>query len=96
MYQNGQLTGSGPREYWKSINAQQTGVTPPRSYKIKPAYAKANQAYWLDISRFSPYSNLLMMGADISSAMDAILEKDRESEYVLPEPLTCLSTNVLA
>ena len=71
MYQNGNMTGTGPREYWKSINAQQTGVEPPRSYKIKPVNAKANQTYWMDISRFSPYSNLLMMGADVSAAMDA-------------------------
>ena len=93
MYQNGQLTGSGPREYWKSINAQQTGVTPPRSYKIKPAYAKANQAYWLDISRFSPYSNLLMMGADISSAMDA--KDDLPAVEMIQKGLTSIQKNLV-
>ena len=47
------MTGSGPREYWKSINSQQVGAEPPRSIKVKPVNAKHNSAYWIDISRFS-------------------------------------------
>ncbi len=93
MYQNGYLTGSGPREYWKSINAQQTGVVPPRSYKIRPANAKANQAYWLDISRFSPYSNLLMMGADVSAAMDA--KEELPAVEIIQKGLTSIQKNLV-
>lgn len=93
MYQTGQLTGSGPREYWKAINSQQTGAEPPRSIKIKPAYAKANQAYWIDISRFSPYSNLLMMGADISQAMDA--REDLEPTELIGKALTSIQKNLV-
>ena len=93
MYQNGYLTGSGPREYWKSINAQQTGVAPPRSYKIRPANAKANQAYWLDISRFSPYSNLLMMGADVSAAMDA--KEELPAVEIIQKGLTSIQKNLV-
>ena len=93
MYQNGQLTGSGPREYWKSISAQQTGVLPPRSLKVKPVNAKNNQAYWMDISRFSPYSNLLMMGADISEAMEA--RHELEPTELIQKGLTSLQKNLV-
>lgn len=93
MYQNGQMTGSGPREYWKSINAQQTGAEPPRSIKIKPAYAKHNQAYWIDISRFSPYSNLLMMGADVSQIMDA--KDNLNTVEIIEKGLTSIQKNLV-
>ena len=93
MYQNGNMTGSGPREYWKSINAQQTGAEPPRSIKIKPANAKHNSAYWIDISRFSPYSNLLMMGADVSQMMDA--KDDLNSVELIQKGLTSLQKNLV-
>ena len=93
MYQTGQLTGSGPREYWKSINAQQVGAEPPRSIKIKPAYAKHNSAYWIDISRFSPYSNLLLMGADVSQMLDA--KEDLNSVELIQKGLTSLQKNLV-
>ena len=93
MYQNGQLTGTGPREYWKSINAQQTGAEPPRSIKIKPVNAKHNSAYWIDISRFSPYSNLLLMGSDISQMMDA--REDLNGVELIEKGLTSLQKNLV-
>jgi hypothetical protein len=93
MYQNGQMTGTGPREYWKSINAQQTGAEPPRSIKVKPAYAKHNSAYWIDISRFSPYSNLLMMGADISQMIDA--KDDLNGVELIEKGLTSIQKNLV-
>ena len=93
MYQNGQLTGSGPREYWKAISAQQTGVLPPRSLKVKPINAKHDSAYWVDVSRFSPYSNLLMMGADISEAMDA--REDLEPTELIQKALTSVQKNLV-
>mgnify|MGYP003650987397 CR=1 FL=1 len=93
MYQNGQLTGSGPREYWKAIGSQQSGVEPPRSLKVKPVNAKSNQAYWIDISRFSPYSNLLMMGADISEAMEA--RKELEPTELIMKGITSLQKNLV-
>lgn len=93
MYQNGHMTGSGPREYWKSINAQQTGAEPPRSIKVKPANAKHNSAYWIDISKFSPYSNLLMMGADVSQMMDA--KEDLNGVELVQKGLTSIQKNLV-
>ena len=93
MYQNGHMTGSGPREYWKSINAQQVGAEPPRSIKVKPAYAKHNSAYWIDISRFSPYSNLLMMGADVSQMIDA--KDDLNGVELIEKGLTSIQKNLV-
>ena len=66
LYLNGNMTDSGPREYWKAINSKDANVEPPQSIKVKPVNAKAGDNYWIDISRFSPYSNLLQMGADIA------------------------------
>jgi len=66
QFLQGNLTDSGPREYWKAINSRDTGVAPPRSMKIKPAHAKGGDGQWADLSRFSPFSNLIFMGADIA------------------------------
>ena len=93
MYQTGQLTGTGPREYWKSINAQQLGTEPPRSIKIKPVNAKHNSAYWMDISRFSPYSNLLLMGADIAQAIEA--KDDLNGVELIQKGLTSIQKNLV-
>ena len=93
MYQNGQMTGSGPREYWKAINAQQVGAEPPRSIKVKPVNAKHNSAYWIDISRFSPYSNLLMMGADVSQMIDA--KDDLNGVELIEKGLTSIQKNLV-
>ena len=93
MYQNGHMTGSGPREYWKSINSQQVGAEPPRSIKVKPVNAKHNSAYWIDISRFSPYSNLLMMGADVSQMIDA--KEELNSVEMIQRGLTSLQKNLV-
>ena len=93
MYQNGHMTGSGPREYWKSINSQQVGAEPPRSIKVKPVNAQRNSAYWIDISRFSPYSNLLMMGADVSQMIDA--KEELNSVELIQKGLTSLQKNLV-
>tara|TARA_R110000787_G_scaffold259737_1_gene365009 strand:- start:401 stop:4207 length:3807 start_codon:yes stop_codon:yes gene_type:complete len=93
MHQTGQLTGTGPREYWKTINAQQTGAQPPRSLKVKPVNAKHNQAYWVDIGRFAPYSSLLLMGADISETVDA--RDDLNTVDMITKGLTSIQKNLV-
>ena len=93
MYGRGDMTGSGPREYWKARNIKESGVAPPKSIKIKSPYAKANESYWIDITRFSPYSNLLAMGADASAIMNA--HEDMPISEIMEKGLVSVQQNLV-
>mgnify|MGYP003641046841 CR=1 FL=1 len=93
LYSRGDMTGSGHREYWKDTNSKETGVRPPKSLKVKSPYAKANQKYWVDVSRFAPYSNLLGMGADIEAIRQT--HKDAPLSDIMHKAYSSLQTNLI-
>ena len=71
MYNQGTMTGTGSRKYWERKNREEIGIDQEISVKIRPFAVGNSDEYWMDISRFAPYSNLLAMGADVASIMDA-------------------------
>ena len=93
LYSRGDMTNSGHREYWKDTNAKELGAQPPKSLKVKSPYAKSNQKYWIDISRFSPYSNLLGMGADIEAIRQ--LHPDAPLSDIMDKGLNSIKTNLI-
>jgi len=93
LYGRGDMTGSGAREYWKARNNKESGVAPPKSIKIKSPYARSDQAYWIDITRFSPYSNLLAMGADVESIRNA--HEDMPISEIIERGLVSVQQNLV-
>tara|TARA_Y100001951_G_scaffold104379_1_gene115796 strand:- start:567 stop:1838 length:1272 start_codon:yes stop_codon:yes gene_type:complete len=71
LYNNGLMTGTGARQYHKRKLGEETGTNRQQSLLIKPFWAKTDQRYWMDISRFAPVSNLMTMGADIVDISNA-------------------------
>ena len=93
MYGRGDMTGSGPRSYWRDRDKKELGVSPARSIKIKSPYARADQKYWVDIGRFAPYSTLLQMGGDIQAIRQA--SGDMPIPEIVEKMLTSVQKNIV-
>ena len=65
LYNTGQMTATGPRPYPQRKNPQDLGLTQETSIKFKPSWADGDE-YWVEVSRFAPFANLMQMGTDIA------------------------------
>ena len=96
LYNSGNMTGTGQRQYHQRRNPQDLGTMQEVSLKIKPFNAKSTDKYWVDISRFQPMSSLLNMGADIAALQNVYPNDPEMWTEAAWKGLTSLQKNLIS